>query len=46
VTGETEQTYEVTFEAQSADQTFKSFIMYIVERDQGVIVKDVKVTAS
>jgi hypothetical protein len=46
VSGETETTYKVEFGAQAADQDWNSFIMYIVERDQAVIVKNVEVTAS
>jgi len=46
VTGSTEQTYTVTFDAQPADQTFSSFIMYLIDQDLPVIVKDIVVTAN
>ncbi len=46
VSGTTEATYSATIPAQSATQDFSSFIMYIVERDQAVTVKNVKVTAN
>jgi hypothetical protein len=41
----TEATYEVEFPAQAADQTFKSFLMYIAENDQAVKVTNITVTA-
>ena len=44
VSGETEMTYEVAIPAQDPAQTFTSFLMYVVERDQPVIVKDVFVS--
>ena len=40
-----EAVYEVEFPAQAAGQTFSSFLMYIVENDQPVMVTDVIVTA-
>ncbi len=41
VAGSTETTYTVEIPAQAADQTFSSFLMYIVEQDQPVLIKDV-----
>jgi hypothetical protein len=41
-----EATYEVEIPPQAEGQTFSSFLMYIVERDQPVIVKNVVVTAN
>jgi hypothetical protein len=46
VTGTDEKVYTVDFPAQAADQTFKSFLMYLADRDIGVAIKDVKVTAN
>ncbi len=46
VSGSTEQIYTVTFGAQDAEQTYSSFIMYLIEQDLPVIVKDVVVTAT
>ncbi|MCT2533730.1 hypothetical protein N2488_11095 [SAR92 clade bacterium H231] len=46
VNSETEATYEVTFAARPTGEVYKGLLMYIVERDQGVIIKDVTVTAS
>lgn len=40
-----EAVYEVEFDAQAAGQTFSSFLMYIVENDQPVMVTNVNVTA-
>lgn len=40
-----EAVYEVEFPAQAAGQTFSSFLMYIVENDQPVMITDVIVTA-
>jgi hypothetical protein len=41
-----EAVYEIEFPAQAEGQTFSSFLMYVVERDQPVIVKNVVVTAN
>jgi hypothetical protein len=41
-----EATYEVEIPAQTEGQTFSSFLMYIVERDQPVMVTNVVVTAN
>jgi len=41
-----EATYEVEIPAQAEGQTFSSFLLYIVERDQPVIIKNVVVTAN
>jgi hypothetical protein len=41
-----EATYEVEIPAQAEGQTFSSFLMYIVERDQPVMVTNVMVTAN
>jgi hypothetical protein len=38
-----EAQYTIDIPAQDADQNYTSLILYIVERDQGVIVKDVHV---
>lgn len=40
-----EATYEVEFPAQAAGQTFSSFLMYVVDRDQDVMITNVNVTA-
>ena len=44
ISGEAEQQYSVTVPAQDAANTYESFLMYIVEQDQPVIVKDIVVT--
>ena len=44
VSGTEEKVYSVDFSAQAADQTFKSFLMYLADRDVGVVIKDVAVT--
>jgi hypothetical protein len=44
VSGTDEKVYSVDFSAQAADQTFKSFLMYLADRDVGVVIKDVAVT--
>jgi hypothetical protein len=41
-----EATYEVEIPPQPAGQTFSSMLMYIVERDQPVTIKNVRVLAS
>ena len=46
VSGETETSYTVQFGAQAADQDWNSLIMYIVERDQAVTVKNIQVTTN
>jgi hypothetical protein len=46
VTGETETAYEVTFAARPDGEVYKGLLMYIVERDQGLIIKEVKATAT
>ena len=45
VSNTTEQTFTVTIPANT-DFTYSSFIMYIVERDTPVIVKDILITAN
>ena len=37
--------YTVQIPPQDAAQDFNSFLMYIVERDQSVMVKDIEVVA-
>ena len=44
VSGSTPTEYTVTIPAQDAESTYESFLMYIVERDQGVLVTDIVVT--
>ena len=46
VSGSTATEYSVTIPAQDAENTYESFLMYIVERDQGVTVTDITVTAN
>ena len=43
VSGETEQQYTVTVPAQDAANTYESFLLYVVDQDQPVIVKDIAV---
>ncbi len=45
VTGSTDSTYTIEFDAGAAD-TYKSFLMYLVTRDADVIIKDIFVTSS
>jgi hypothetical protein len=44
VVGESELEYTVTIPAQAAGTTYSSFLMYVVDQDQPVIVKDIVVT--
>ncbi|MGB0449433.1 MAG: hypothetical protein ACPGF6_02500, partial [Porticoccaceae bacterium] len=44
VVGEVELEYTVTIPAQAAGTTYSSFLMYVVDQDQPVIVKDIVVT--
>jgi hypothetical protein len=44
IVGETEMEYTVTIPAQDATNTYASFLLYIVEQDQAVIIKDIVVT--
>ncbi|MDG1818717.1 MAG: glycosyl hydrolase, partial [Porticoccaceae bacterium] len=44
ISGEAEQQYTVTIPAQDAANTYSSFLMYVVEQDSPVIVKDIVVT--
>ena len=44
VVGETEMEYTVTIPAQAAGTTYSSFLMYVVDQDQPVMVKDIVVT--
>ena len=43
VSGEAEQQYTVTVPAQDAANTYESFLLYVVDQDQPVIVKDIAV---
>ena len=44
IVGETELEYTVTIPAQAAGTTYSSFLMYVVDQDQSVMVKDIVVT--
>jgi len=44
IAGETEMEYTVTIPAQNAANTYASFLLYIVEQDQTVIIRDIVVT--
>ena len=44
ISGETETQYSVTIPAQDAANTYESFLLYVVEQDQTVIIKDIVVT--
>jgi uncharacterized membrane protein YgcG len=44
ISGETETSYTLTIPAQDAANTYASFLMYVVEQDSPVIVKDIVVT--
>ena len=44
ISGEAEQQYTVTIPAQDAANTYSSFLMYVVEQDSPVMVKDIVVT--
>ena len=44
ITGEAELEYTVTVPAQPSGDTFSSFLMYVVDRDSPVIVKNIVVT--
>jgi endoglucanase Acf2 len=44
ISGEAEMEYTVTIPAQSASNTYSSFLLYVVNRDSTVIVKDIVVT--
>ena len=44
VSGEAEQEYSVAIPAQSASNTYSSFLLYVVNRDSTVMVKDIVVT--
>jgi hypothetical protein len=46
VSGATETAYTVSFDKPSSDADLTSFLMYVVERDSPIIIKDVKVTAT
>ena len=43
ISGEAEQQYTVTIPAQDAANTYSSFLMYVVEQDSPVMVKDIVV---
>lgn len=44
IIGEAEMEYTVTVPAQPPNNTYSSFLMYVVDRDSPVIVKDIVVT--
>ena len=44
VSGLTEKTYTVYIPAQDAENTYSSFLLYLVERDSPVVVKNIVVT--
>lgn len=44
ITGEAELEYTVTVPAQPSSNTYSSFLMYVVDRDSPVTVKDIVVT--
>ena len=44
ITGNAEIEYTVTIPAQNAANTYESFLLYVVERDSTVIVRDIVVT--
>ena len=44
ISGSTETEYTVTIPAQAAENTFSSMLMYVVERDMPVTVKNIIVT--
>jgi endo-1,3(4)-beta-glucanase len=44
IVGETEMEYTVTIPAQDATNTYASFLLYLVEQDQTVIIRDIVVT--
>jgi hypothetical protein len=44
VSGEAEQEYSVAIPAQDAANTYASFLMYVVERDSPIMVKNIVVT--
>ena len=44
ISGEAEQEYTVNVPSQGASNTYSSFLMYVVERNSTVIVKDIVVT--
>jgi len=44
ISGEAEQQYTVTIPAQDSANTYSSFLMYVVEQDSPVMVKDIVVT--
>ena len=46
VTGEAMTQYTITFGAQDAANTYSSFLMYLNEQDQSVIIKNIQVTAT
>jgi len=46
VSGTDEAAYSVDFPAQAAGQTYKSLLMYLADRDIGVAINTVKVTAN
>jgi hypothetical protein len=46
VSGSAEQSYSVSIPAQASEQTFSSLVMYIVERDVDVVIKDVTISSS
>ena len=46
ISGETEQQYTVAVPAQAASNTYESFLLYVVERDSAVMVKNIVVIDS
>ena len=46
ISGETEQQYTVTVPAQAASNTYESFLLYVVERNSAVMVKNIVVIDS
>jgi hypothetical protein len=44
ISGEAEQQYTLTIPAQDSANTYSSFLMYVVEQDSPVMVKDIVVT--
>ena len=46
ITGSTQKKYTVNFPAQGADNTYSSLLMYLMERDRTLIIKEVVVSQS
>ena len=44
ISGEAELEYTITIPAQDAANTYESFLMYVVDQDSPVIIKDIVVT--